>query len=132
MMGKPNVFGVCEYCGGEFATYRPPSAKVVPRFCGLKCLGQAQRGPANPAFSGGRHKDLAGYVRVLAPDHPEADCRGYVFEHRLVAAQTLGRALLPNEVVHHINEVKDDNSPDNLRVFASQADHIKHHAEISR
>lgn len=44
-------------------------------------------------------------------------------EHRLVIEQQLGRWLRPEEVVHHRNGKKDDNCPDNLQLFASNAEH---------
>lgn len=47
--------------------------------------------------------------------------------HRLNAEEKLGRKLLPGEIVHHIDENKRNPHPDNLRVFASQAEHAKHH-----
>lgn len=65
-------------------------------------------------WKGGRHRTSAGYIMRLAPEHPEADRDGYVWEHRLVMEQTLGRRLRPEEDVHHINGQKDDNSPENL------------------
>lgn len=48
-------------------------------------------------------------------------------EHRVVAEQILGRPLKPGEVVHHIDGNKRNNAPENLMVFASQAEHVKWH-----
>ncbi len=47
-------------------------------------------------------------------------------EHRLVAEIKLGRALMHNEVVHHIDGNKQNNEPDNLMIM-TQSDHLKLH-----
>ena len=71
---------------------------------------------------GGLFKSSGGYMyRYLRPDHPyfcmTNAAKGIVKEHRLVMAQTLGRPLLPNENVHHLNGIRDDNRPENLELW---------------
>lgn len=118
----------CLECGEVAIVYRSPSASE-PRYCSLACHGKANRGSANPAFSGGRHIDCNGYAHLLRPDHPHADCRGYVYEHRIVMEEKLGRFLEPSEVVHHHDRDKLHNDPKNLEVFPSQSEHMAHHVE---
>lgn len=50
----------------------------------------------------------------MAPDHPRADRNGYVMEHILVAEKALGHYLPSGSVIHHVNEIKDDNRSSNL------------------
>ena len=83
------------------------------------------RGSANPLWNGGRYIDVHGYVWVLCPAHPHAATNGYIREHRLVMEQKLGRFLSPEEVPHHINGIKDDNSPENLELYPNHSAHLK-------
>lgn len=66
------------------------------------------------------------YCRLYCPMHPAA-VNGRVQEHRLVAEAKIGRYLVPGEVVHHVNGDSLDNRPENIEVFRSQRDHVRHH-----
>lgn len=63
-----------------------------------------------------RYRTREGYVTIYRPDHPNAQADGQVLEHRYVMAERLGRALLPDETVHHRNGVRDDNRVENLQL----------------
>lgn len=72
-----------------------------------------------------------GYVVEYASDHPHASKSGHMFQHRLVMECVLGRLLEPGEIVHHLDECKWNNHPDNLalRTHASHAqEHLDHRA----
>ncbi|WP_445245350.1 HNH endonuclease [Microcoleus sp. OTE_8_concoct_300] len=43
-----------------------------------------------------------------------------VYLHRVVAEQTVDRKLRPGEVVHHLDEDKSNNSPENLVIYLFQ------------
>lgn len=78
---------------------------------------KAHRGRRSFNWKGGKVRDAAGYVKVYKPDHPNAQKEnGYVFEHRVVMSESLGRPLRSHEYVHHRNAVKDDNRIQNLEL----------------
>lgn len=87
-------------------------------------------GENSPNYHGGKYIDDKGYVRVLRPDHPK-NIRGYVYEHRLVMEDYLGRGLEAWETVHHINEIKLDNRLSNLFLCTPQ-EHSALHKEGNR
>lgn len=104
-------------------------------------FGKGQKGAANgmfgkskelnPNWKGGKLVRKDGYILVYAPDnHPygitkqKGSRNKYILEHRLVMERHIGRYLLPEEVVHHIDENPSNNDISNLQLFATQADHI--------
>ena len=99
---------------------------------GLPRLKEGARGGAgNHQFDTGRRIGTDGYVVVTAPqDHPYARLRTKretkrIPEHRLVMEATLGRYLLPAEVVDHLDGLTLHNAPSNLRLFASNREHLR-------
>ncbi|GAH39991.1 unnamed protein product [marine sediment metagenome] len=127
------IWLACEDCGKErwvrLIQGKPKNLKCLP--CAQFKKNRdfpAPRGSKSPAWKGGRRRHK-GYVYIkLAPDdffYPMANISGYVFEHRLIVAQHLGRCLLPWEVVHHKNSIKDDNRyPENLELIADRRYHL--------
>ena len=71
-----------------------------------------------------------GYVTVWNPNHPEAHKTGYMYEHRFVAEQKLGRPLKKTEIVHHINGDGTDNRPENLEICETRAHHKVEHRTV--
>jgi len=145
-MANRNPNTVCDYCGEPI--YRRPSTleRNDGKFCSRGCRNKAhpnegERGPNpklqgenNPAWKGGKYKEPEkGYVMIRRPDHHRARQNGYVLQHILVAEKMLGRKLKDNEEVHHINGERDDNRPENLKVYDSHKDHwmTEHYEDVA-
>lgn len=83
-------------------------------FDGKKATGERHR-----SWKGGRVKS-GKYIAVLLPPEDPMRCMaqtiGYVMEHRLVMARSIGRPLDKLETVHHINGDTKDNRLENLQL----------------
>jgi len=133
----------CLTCGKEFITKPNHIKKGWGKYCSKKCSPSIFRnghlpwntnkkrpemsGEKHPNWIGGRIKHSLGYILIYCPNHPYPSKGNYVFEHRLVMEKHLGRHLLPKEVVHHINNILDDNRIENLMLFAGNGEHLRFH-----
>ena len=82
----------------------------------LPCHKKSNKKPSG--WVGNPYKNYDGYIKRRVVDHPSGS--RYIFEHRLVMEGILGRFLLGNETVHHLNGVKDDNRPENLELWVTK------------
>lgn len=77
-------------------------------------------GHLHPAYRGGRVRTSRVYWAVLVPaDDPYSSMRngiGYILEHRLVMARSLGRTLTNQESVHHVDGNPSNNDLSNLQL----------------
>jgi len=66
------------------------------------------------------------YIYAVVPEHPRAIKFGYIYLHRIVVENHLGRILELDEIVHHKDGNTKNNSIDNLEVM-KQSEHAKKH-----
>ena len=71
----------------------------------------------------------AGYILILLPEHPRS-YKGYVYEHIIVAEQKFGGPLPKGAEVHHCDENKANNNPDNLTICKDRLEHELLHKQI--
>ncbi len=120
---RNQTMNTCAYCGKEFPV-RPSETFI--RTCSRRCFGLAKiKRPLDRMHNGKPAKlDDDGYVYLWEPNHPNKAFKGWVAEHRLVVEARLGRYLLSDEQVDHIDQDKSNNDPSNLQVL-TPSDHGK-------
>ena len=108
----PDSICIVEGCG-----YRTEkSAYCMRHYQMLKHRGSTEDLKARNGES--RYIDANGYVRIGSK----------TYEHIAVAERVLGKPLPPGAVVHHINQDRTDNRPENLVICPSHAYHrLIHH-----
>jgi len=97
----------------------------------IKTHKDFKEGKEHHLWKGGKRIGTHGYVWIYCPEHPFAT-KKYVREHRLVMEKVIKRFLKPEEVVHHINGVKDDNRPENLMLLPNEKEHGKLHYQLKK
>lgn len=118
----------CLICKKDFKTF--PSR--IGKYCSYACNNVKKPGTFKKGHkwvgklrSNGRHKQSNGYIALYVPSHPFRTVRNAVSEHRLVMEKKIGRYLHKDEVIHHINGIRNDNRIENLMLFSSQSEHVK-------
>ena len=94
-----------------------------------KCLEnsiKAHKGKKGFNNKGGRRVNKQGYIEIWKPEHPNANNKGYILEHRLVMSEHLKRPLLDNEDVHHKDRNKANNDINNLELM-TKSEHSRYH-----
>ena len=92
-------------------------------------ISNALMGSKHPQWKGGRINASNGYIWIHCPNNPMSNkCspKGYVLEHRLIMSEKVGRYLIKNEIVHHINGIRNDNRIENL-FLTQNGKHIAEH-----
>jgi hypothetical protein len=120
----------CPECKVERWAHPGPTAARIrqDRFTGkcLACSGNARKRVWVTLGPGRKIDPAKGYVRLTLDAIPADEVELYnatrgkapfVMEHRMVMARVLGRPLLTNELVDHMDGIKTNNDPSNLRLY---------------
>lgn len=145
---RPSLLLHCEVCGKEFHAYQSLIDEGKERYCGKECsfevtnkkleengrLTRWKKGQVAHNFKNGicyQQSRNGGkkYRTILSKNHPFANKRGYVREHRLVVERARNITLNPWMDVHHINGDTLDNRLNNLEVI-SHAAHTREHNPV--
>ena len=135
----PKTTRPCGICGKEVT--RVASIMLEHVFCSRKCASVfTSKRMADMNIELNPDRMTASTRKKLKDVHtiPASERVSYAKHygkhlHRVVAEEMLGRPLAKGEVVHHIDENKQNNDPSNLMVFPSQVEHMRfHHIERGR
>lgn len=98
----------CDTCGVEFEITRKRYNKSVKHFCCMRC-----------------------YTRFLNNFEYRQSRTGQRMARKFIE-EHIGRELRPGEVIHHRDGNCMNNSLDNLILFSSHSEHMKHHHQVKR
>lgn len=129
IMGMEKAERNCVVCGKPL---EKKQKKCCSRSCSATYGNRNARGEKARNWKGGRNLHSEDYIRIYKPNHPSACSYGYVYEHRFVMEQRIGRHLHTHEIVHHINGIKTDNRIENLELISNQSEHCKFHNSLRK
>lgn len=113
----------CRHCGAPISV-KPSQAHR--QFCSQRCAADHKIVRPTGRTHNGRPVVMnhQGYLTIYEPTHPAAPKNGRILEHRFVMEKVLGRYLLTDEHVDHIDQDKTNNDPSNLQIM-SPTDHSR-------
>lgn len=117
----------CIICEKQFIVHecRKDTAKVCSRSCNGVYVGKLRRERAKPRIS------TQGYYFIKKLGHHRSNKQGYVKVADIVLEEKLGRRLGHNEIAHHINGDKLNDTPENLEAM-DNAEHTRMHHDERR
>lgn len=119
----------CAHCGDAFPVVKKfPDARFCSRKCGLAATLPPDHNARVSRESAKRRGDKQ-RGRGAGKSYPKLYGR---HAHRVVAEEKIGRPLRPGEIVHHVDENKQNYAPDNLDVLPSQSEHARRHGRTKR
>ena len=104
----------CE-CGNEKDIVGGHLTSGSTKSCGCRAGSKHRQLREKGIFT--KRTNKYGYVIMHYPEHANSRKGGNICEHTYVMSEHLGRPLKPNENVHHINGVRDDNRIENLELW---------------
>jgi hypothetical protein len=118
---ETSILTRCKNCGEQFRVQ--PARASFTRYCSNSCRYNHNTGERAPNFSGNRF--LCSERGVV---HINIGGNTWVYEHRKLVEDRIGRKLLPNdEPIIHINGVKSDNRLSNLYVCMNRSEFATMH-----
>ena len=114
----------CLRCGASFTVKNWIVTKDGGKYCTFEC--SIRTGEDSPGWKGGAHINNGYRVIDRRRERREGEGSGRIFEHRLMMEKIIGRKLTTDEVVHHIDENRLNNSPENLQIL-TRAEHLRLH-----
>lgn len=133
MKGKIPAFKGKKHTEESLNKMRRPKNLSIAGHESQRRYARLRIGDKNPKWKGGRIVRKDGRVIIYMPSHPHANLYGgtHILEYRVIAENKLGRYLLPNEIVHHIDKNPRNNDLDNLQIM-TQSEHAKLHMSNRR
>jgi len=144
----------CIVCNKKY--HVKPSNINKTKTCSMKCRNELDskrmvgngnhqyglKGKKNGSWKSDKRKTSNGYIKIRKPYHPFKDCDGFVLEHHLIAEKYLlnkdnsimldGKYYLKKPlVVHHKDENKQNNAPENLMIL-TRGKHRSLHAQMNK